>query len=153
MNQDVAESTFISDSDIAIIAISCRFPGANNTRQFWQNLRDGVESISWFEDDEVLAEGIDAKILENPNYVKAGAILEDIDKFDAFFFDINSREAAIIDPQHRIFLECASEAIEKAGYNPYNDNSNAISEASTAAIALYAGVGMNSYFLNSVTVE
>ena len=103
MNQDMAEPNFISDSDLAIIAMSCRVPGANSLEQFWDNLQNGVESVSWFEDEELLAEGIDAKLLENPNYVKAGAVLEDIDKFDAFFFDINGREAEIIDPQHRIF--------------------------------------------------
>ena len=137
-----AEANNISNLDIAIIAMSCRFPGADNPEQFWANLRDGVESVSWFDDEEVLAAGVDSELLKHPNYIKAGAVLEEIDKFDAFLFDINGREAETIDPQHRVFLECASEAIERAGYNPYNDDDN--------AVALYAGVGMNTYFLNNL---
>ncbi|VEP16804.1 conserved hypothetical protein [Hyella patelloides LEGE 07179] len=143
--RELTESKSLRNLDIAIIGMSCRFPGADTPEQFWQNLRDGVESISFFEDEELLAEEIESNLLENPNYIKAGGFLKDIDKFDAFFFDINSREAEITDPQHRIFLECASEALEKAGYNTFQEDHN--------KIALYAGVGMNTYYVNNVVPQ
>ena len=77
--QDPAES-------IAIVGMACRFPGAKNIDQFWQNLRNGVESISFFSDEEVEQAGVDPAVLKNPNYVKAGGILEDIENFDAPLF-------------------------------------------------------------------
>lgn len=93
--------------EIAIIGMAGRFPGAKNIEEFWQNLRNGVESITTFTNEELLAGGIDPDLLNDPNYVKAGAVLEDIELFDAEFFGFNPREAEIIDPQHRLFLECA----------------------------------------------
>ena len=87
----------IRKSDIAIIGMSCRFPGAENIDAFWRNLRDGVESISFFTDSEIQQD--DPELLGNPNYVKAGAVLPNIDQFDASFFGYSPREAAIMDPQ------------------------------------------------------
>ncbi len=127
---------------IAIIGMAGRFPGARNVEQFWQNLRDGVESISFFTDEELAEAGVDLAFLNAPNYVKAGAVLEDIDLFDASFFGFNPREAELTDPQHRFFLECAWEALESAGYD---------SERYDGAIGVYAGVGMNNYLLNLYT--
>jgi acyl transferase domain-containing protein len=106
----------ISNS-VAIIGMAGRFPGAKNLDEFWLNLCNGVESTTFFSNEELLASGIDPSLLNDPNYIKAGAILEDIDRFDAAYFGYNPREAAIIDPQHRLFLECAWEALEAAGYN------------------------------------
>ena len=111
------ESGAITDSDIAIIGMSCRVPGAATPEAFWNNLRDGIESVSFFEDEELLASGLNPALINQPDYVKAGAVLSDIEAFDAFFFDINGREAEMLDPQHRIFLECAWEALERAGYD------------------------------------
>jgi len=138
-NRDRTNST-----DIAIIGMSGRFPGAADIEAFWQNLRNGVESITFFSDEELHASGIDTAILNQPNYVKASGVLSDIEKFDALFFDINPKEAEITDPQHRLFLECAWEAIENAGY-----------EASTSefSIGVYAGVGMNTYLLNNLSTN
>ena len=127
---------------IAIIGMAGRFPGARNVEQFWHNLRDGVESISFFTDEELAEAGIEPALLKAPNYVKAGAVLEDVELFDASFFGFNPREAAITDPQHRVFLECAWEALENAGYD---------SERYDGAIGVYAGVGMSSYLLNLYT--
>src|SRR6185436_21104132 len=118
--------------------MSGRFPGARNLDAFWHNLRDGVESISVLSDEQLNAAGIDAATLRDPNYVKAAPILEDIEFFDAAFFGINPREAEILDPQHRVFLECAWEALEHAGYDPLSY---------PAAIGLYAGVATNIYWL------
>jgi non-ribosomal peptide synthase protein (TIGR01720 family) len=136
-------STLESSLDgIAIIGMTGRFPGARNIDQFWHNLRDGVESISVFTEAELAEAGIESALLNAPNYVKAGAVLEDVDLFDASFFGFNPREAALTDPQHRLFLECAWEALESAGYD---------SDRYDGAIGVYAGVGMNSYLLNLYT--
>src|SRR5215210_3014242 len=93
--------------EVAIIGMAGRFPGARNIDEFWRNLRDGVEGISFFSDQELLASGVDPAMLDDPLYVKARGVLEDIELFDAAFFDMNPREAEITDPQHRFFLECA----------------------------------------------
>ena len=131
----------VTSQDVAIIGMACRFPGAENISQFWQNLCDGVESISFFSKEEVLAEGIHKQRLENPNYVKAAPILEKIEEFDANFFGYSAREAMIIDPQQRLFLECAWEALEDAGYDAHTYK---------GAIGMYAGAGMNTYFMHNV---
>src|SRR5262245_31147990 len=98
--------------------MSLRFPGARNVAEFWQNLRDGVESVSFFSEQELLAAGVPAETLHQPNYVRASATLGDVESFDASFFGFYPREAELLDPQHRLFLECAWEALEDAGYNP-----------------------------------
>lgn len=128
----------ISETDIAIIGMSCRLPGAADVASFWRNLCDGVESISFFQDDEL--EIRDPALLSNPNFVRAGAVLPDIDKFDAAFFGYSPREAALMDPQQRIFLECAWEAFESAGYSADNHR---------ARVGLYAGSGLNTYMINN----
>jgi acyl transferase domain-containing protein/acyl carrier protein len=121
---------------IAIIGMAGRFPGAKNIEAFWQNLRDGVESISVFTDEELSAAGINSKVLQESNYVKSGAVLENIDLFDAAFFGFNPREAETTNPQHRLFLECAWEALENAGYD---------SKRCESRIGLYAGASINNY--------
>jgi acyl transferase domain-containing protein/acyl carrier protein len=122
---------------IAIVGMSGRFPGAKNLEEFWQNLENGVESVSFFKDDELMQAGIEPNLLNHPNYVKAGAVLEDIDLFDADFFDFNPKEAQITDPQHRLFLECAWEALENAGYNP---------QKYPGKTGVYAGASLNNYY-------
>jgi Beta-ketoacyl synthase, N-terminal domain len=103
---------------IAIIGMACRFPGAENPTTFWSNLCNGVESVSFFSDEELLASGLESSLLQNPDYVKASPILRDVDKFDASFFGYSPKEASLIDPQHRLFLEVAWEAFEDAGIIP-----------------------------------
>ncbi|MBD2183505.1 FkbM family methyltransferase [Planktothrix sp. FACHB-1355] len=126
---------------IAIVGMAGRFPGAKNVDEFWQNIRDGVESIEFFNDEELLDSGIEPEELQKPNYIKAGATLGDIDLFDAAFFGFSPREAEMTDPQHRLFLECAWEALENAGYN---------SETYPGRIGAFAGVGWNSYLFNNL---
>jgi acyl transferase domain-containing protein/acyl carrier protein len=121
---------------IAIIGISGRFSGAKNISCFWQNLCDGVEAISQFSDEELIAAGVDTSLLNNPHYIKAGSVLEDIDLFDAAFFGFNPKEAEMTDPQHRLFLESAWEALENAGYDPQKCESR---------IGVYAGASLNNY--------
>src|ERR1044072_7789096 len=102
-------------SEVAVIGFAGRFPQAKNTDEFWRNLRDGVESISFFSREELLAAGLEPEEVDAPEYVPAKAILEDVELFDAAFFDYSPREAEMLDPQHRIALECAVEAFEHAG--------------------------------------
>ncbi len=133
-----------SGLDIAIIGMAGRFPGAANLDQFWRNLKAGVESISFFSDEELLAAGVDPAILNAPNYVKAGGMLEGIDLFDASFFGFTPREAEIMDPQQRLFLECAWESLESAGYD---------AEQYPGSIGVYAGAGMNGYLMESLNAN
>jgi len=121
---------------IAIIGISGRFPGANNIEEFWQNLQGGVESISQITDEELLSTGVPANFLNDSNYVKASGILENIDLFDAGFFDFNPKQAETTNPQHRFFLECAWEALENAGYDSHKCESR---------IGIYGGASLNDY--------
>lgn len=124
---------------IAIIGMSGRFPGAANLDAFWQNLSDGVESVSFFSDEELRASGVGPGLLQHPNYVKARAILEGVDLFDAPFFGFNPRETEMTDPQHRLFLECAWEALEDAGYS---------SNGLEVPVAVYAGTSWSSYLMD-----
>ncbi len=126
---------------LAIVGVAGRFPGAKSLDEFWQNLRDGVESVTFFSDEELQAAGISAEALNSPRYVKAGAILEDIDLFDAEFFGLIPKEAELTDPQHRLFLEVAWEALEHAGYDPQRYD---------GLIGVYAGAGVNAYALSTM---
>lgn len=125
-------------NDIAIVGMSCRFPDANDVSVFWRNLEQGVESISFFSEAELLAAGVDPALLADPAYVRAGAVIDDIDCFDAAFFGYSPREASLIEPQQRIFLECAWEALERAGYTPASHG---------RAIGVFAGSAMNGYLI------
>src|SRR5262245_303175 len=102
-------------SAVAVIGMACRLPGAPNVEAFWENLCGGVESIRQLSEEELLAAGLDPEELGNPRHVRAAALVEGPDQFDASFFGINGREAEVMDPQHRLFLECAWEALEDAG--------------------------------------
>ncbi|HEV2705717.1 MAG TPA: amino acid adenylation domain-containing protein [Pyrinomonadaceae bacterium] len=126
-------------SDIAIVGMAGRFPGARSIEQFWENLRAGVESVSFLSDEELIAAGVDPALLAHPNYVKAGVILEDVEQFDASFFGYSPREAEVMDPQHRLFLECAWEALEQAGHDPEQDG---------GSVGVFAGAGASSYSYN-----
>jgi len=125
-------------SRIAIVGMAGRFPGARNLSEFWRNLRDGVESVRRLSDADLLAAGVTPEELADPDYVKAAAVLEDIALFDASFFGFSPRDASIMDPQHRHFLECAWEALEDAGHPP---------QGFEGSIGVYAGSGLNSYLM------
>lgn len=116
--------------EVAVIGMSGRFPGAKNISEFWNNLKNGVESISLFTDQQLIEADVDPDMLKNPNYVRARGVLQDIEYFDASFFSYIPAEAGIMDPQMRFFHECAWEALEDAGYAP--DSYNGL-------IGLYAG--------------
>lgn len=121
---------------IAIIGMAGHFPGAISIQSFWQNLQDGVESLSLLTDKELIAAGVPSALVNDTNYVKVGGVLENIDLFDAAFFDLNPKEAEVTDPQHRLFLECAWSALENAGYD---------STKCESRIAVYAGASLNNY--------
>ncbi len=139
MNQS---SAFTPLNGVAIIGLSGRFPGAKNVDEFWQNLQNGVESITFFTNEELKDSGVNPALINHPNYVKAAPILEDVEQFDAAFFDCSATEAQYMDPEHRLFLECAWESLENAGYSP---------EAYDGSIGVYAGggSGSSSYLLST----
>ncbi len=127
----------MSETDIAIVGLSVRVPGAKNKTEFWENLVRGVESVRRYTTSELLEAGERSDLLQRPNYVPAGAPLGDMPMFDGEFFGFSPKESAILDPQHRHFMECAWEALEDAGHPP---------EAFAGPIGVYAGCGMGSYF-------
>jgi acyl transferase domain-containing protein/thioesterase domain-containing protein/acyl carrier protein len=124
------------ETDIAVVGMAGRFAGARNIAEYWHNLRNGIESISTFSEEELLAAGVDPAHLADPNYVRSGAVMPDMEQFDAGFFGLNNREASIMDPQHRHFLECAWEALENAGHMP---------ETFQGSIGVFGGSGHNAY--------
>ena len=128
-------------SAIAIIGMAGRFPGARNIRQFWKNLHDGIESVRSLSDEELLAAGVTRETLARLDYVKRASVLDDVALFDASFFGLSPRDAAIMDPQHRHFLECAWEALEDAGLPP---------ERFSGSIGVFAGSGMNTYLIHNL---
>ena len=103
---------------VAIVGMAGRFPGARNLDEFWHNISTGLESLNTLTEAEMDAAGIPSDVRSNHNFVPKYTTLEDADLFDASFFGMSPREAQILDPQQRIFLECAWEALENAGYSP-----------------------------------
>jgi acyl transferase domain-containing protein len=139
MGHDDEASREWNGSEVAIIGMAGRFPGAPTIERFWENLKNGVESIRFFSDEELLAAGTPPDRLALPAFVKAGPVLEDIERFDAALFGIPPHEAQILDPQQRLFLECAWEALERAGYN---------GDAQEGPVGVYGGLEMNNYLFN-----
>ncbi|HEY9421805.1 MAG TPA: beta-ketoacyl synthase N-terminal-like domain-containing protein, partial [Thermoanaerobaculia bacterium] len=127
------------EREIAVVGMSGRFPGAADVEGFWRNLLDGVESISRFSEEELAASGVDPEVCRSPNYINAKGIPDGIGWFDAGFFGYTPREAEIIDPQQRMFLEVAWEALENAGCDP---------ERYPGLIGVFAGAGLNTYLVN-----
>ena len=113
-----AEAHEAESNAIAIVGMACRLPGAPQVEAFWANLRDGVESIEALTEQDLRGQGVDDRLLSNPQYVRAASTIDGIDLFDAAFFGYSPREAELIDPQHRLFLECAWEAARARGLRP-----------------------------------
>ncbi|HEX3129735.1 MAG TPA: SDR family NAD(P)-dependent oxidoreductase, partial [Thermoanaerobaculia bacterium] len=124
---------------VAIVGMAGRFPGAADVDQLWQNLLDGKETVTFFSDEELLAAGVDPELIRDPGYVKAGSVLEGIDLFDADLFGYSPREAELMDPQQRLFLQCAWEALENAGYDP---------DRYSGSIGVFGGANISTYLLN-----
>jgi len=127
--------------EIAVVGLAGRFAGAGDIDAFWRNLREGVESISFFTRDELLATGADPALLDHPDFVRAGGELRGADEFDAGLFNLTPRDAEILNPQHRVLLECAWEALEHAGYDPARVE---------RPVGVFAGSSNNDYVTNLV---
>jgi len=127
-----------SDLDIAIVGMACRFPGARDVREFWANLQNGVESIRFLTEDELVARGVDRAVIRDPRFVAAEPAFDDIDCFDADFFGYSPHEASLLDPQHRLFLECAWHALEDAGHSPARPDE---------VVGVFAGSSLSGYLL------
>ena len=121
---------------IAIIGMSGRFPGADNIETFWENIRNGEESINFYSEEELRQAGINESLLLDPDFVKAAATIKDAEMFDASFFGFTPRESKLMDPQHRVFLESAWHALENAGID---------SQRCDAAIGVFAGTNLANY--------
>ncbi|WP_068084552.1 hybrid non-ribosomal peptide synthetase/type I polyketide synthase [Novosphingobium rosa] len=141
VDEDLSDQNEAAGSDaIAIVGMSGRFPGARSIAEFWENQRRGTISISHFSQDE-LEDSFDAATREDPAFVRARAVLEDVGLFDAPFFGMHPREAALTDPQHRIFLEIAQEALDQAGIDP---------RRYPGLIGVFAGASMPTYLMRHV---
>jgi len=125
-----------SGTAIAVVGMALRVPGARNVRDYWTNVRNGVESVRTLNDEELERAGVPRSLRDDPAYVKRAAVLEGMDRFDAGFFGFSPRDAAILDPQHRHFLETAWEAMEDAGHPPGEF---------MGPVGVYAGSGTNAY--------
>jgi phthiocerol/phenolphthiocerol synthesis type-I polyketide synthase E len=108
----------IPDNAIAVVGMAGKFPGANDLSAFWNNLQRGKESIVTLSEQELRDEGVSDKTLANPSYVRRAPLLDAIDEFDADFFGFAPLAAQVLDPQHRLFLQCAWHALEDAGCDP-----------------------------------
>jgi amino acid adenylation domain-containing protein/non-ribosomal peptide synthase protein (TIGR01720 family) len=133
MNKSKKESN-LTGLEIAVIGMAGRFPGANNIYDFWNNLKNGIESVYFFSSEELLEAGIDENLIDHPRYVKAKQVIEGKEYFDSSFFDYLPEEAGLMDPQTRIFHECVWEALEDAGYN---------ADDYAGLMGLYAGTSSN----------
>ena len=139
--QDTAESR---PEAVAIVGIGARLPGVSGLEEFWRNLVNGVGSIRMFRPDELEHCSAKGDPTNADRYVRARSVLENADQFDAAFFGLYPRQAELMDPQHRVFLECAWEALESAGYNP---------ETYPGLIGLYAGLSLNTYLLYNLSSQ
>ncbi|HEX7843726.1 MAG TPA: beta-ketoacyl synthase N-terminal-like domain-containing protein, partial [Kofleriaceae bacterium] len=126
----------VHTGDVAIVGMAGRFPRARNIAELWQNLVEGVSGTSSLTDDEMIRAGVDPELLRSPGYVKAAPVLDDVEMFAAPFFGYTPREAEVMDPQQRIFLELSWEALEDAGYAPGTFD---------GAVGVFGGVTFNTY--------
>ena len=122
--------------DIAVIGLAGRFPQASDLKSFWEMLKNGKEAVVGFSDEDMLTAGVSPDLIKHPDYVRSGTFMDEIENFDAGFFNISIRDAEITDPQQRLFLECSWQALEHAGYPP---------ETTKDRIGLYAGISDNTY--------
>ena len=136
MNDSPEDFEEFEDNDIAIVGMAGRFPGATTIQQYWENLKGAKESITELDDATLRRQGISQRIIDDPNYVKSGMFLEDFDQFDHAFFNFSPKDASILDPQHRHFLEVSWEALEDAGYDP---------DRFDGSIGVFGGSGHNAY--------
>jgi acyl transferase domain-containing protein len=133
---DPYDGNMAEDSVIAIVGMSCRFANVRTLEEYWTLLSEGREAGEEYSEDQLLAAGVSPALLRNPNYVRSGKPLSDMECFDAGLFGLSPRDASIMDPQHRHFLECSWEALENAGHTP---------KGFRGVIGVFAGSGHNAY--------
>ncbi|MFC5290091.1 amino acid adenylation domain-containing protein [Actinokineospora guangxiensis] len=126
---------------VAVVGLATRVPGAADTAAFWDNLRSGVESVTALDDEALLARGADPSWLSDPRFVRTVVELADVDRFDAGFFGMSPGDAAILDPQHRLFLECCWRALEDAACVPGDGD---------ASIGVYASASLSGYLIGNL---
>ncbi len=134
IREDTEGEETAQENAVAIVGMACRYPGAEDVEAFWRLLRDGVEAISFFKDEEL--EGLSEETRNHPNFVKAMGVVEDIDQFDANLFGLTPKEALLTNPAQRLFLQCAWDCLENAGYNP---------DTHGEALGVFAGMDDNDY--------
>jgi amino acid adenylation domain-containing protein/non-ribosomal peptide synthase protein (TIGR01720 family) len=130
-----------TSGDIAVIGMAIRFPDANNVKQYWQNLCTGVESLQQFDDEQLLAAGIDPQLLSMDNYVKSGILLNGLDQFDGDYFGFTPKDVELMDPQQRLLFECADDALLDAGYGQRDKHNG---------IGVFVGVGDSRYLFDNL---
>ncbi|SDH31346.1 Acyl transferase domain-containing protein [Lentzea fradiae] len=130
------------EDSVAVVGMAGRFPGAADTGELWRNLTEGRETITFFDHAELLAGGVPPEVAADPRYVPARGVLRDVELFDAAFFGYSARDAQIIDPQQRLFLECAWEAVEHAGHDTTRFDGQ---------VGVYAGSSLSGYLLHLLT--
>ncbi|XXY45533.1 amino acid adenylation domain-containing protein [Sorangium sp. So ce269] len=138
-----ARAAAVAGERIAVVGMAGRFPRSRDLGEFWQNLRDGVDCIEVFSEEELLAAGVPRRLLRDPRYVRARGVLDDVGSFDAGFFGFSPREAALMDPQQRIFLEVAWGALEDAGYG---------SSQLPFPVGVFASASQSVYYLVNLAV-
>nr|CAF05651.1 TubF protein [Archangium disciforme] len=126
---------------VAVVAMAGRFPQAPTLEDYWRIIHEGVDAFTQLTDEQLLASGVGPSLLRQPGYVRRAALLDRMDQFDAAFFGFSPREAEVLDPQHRLFLECAHEALERAGHG---------SERARGRVGVFASASLNSYYLHSL---
>ena len=136
INQNKIVENYSELSDIAIIGYACRFPKSENFEQYWDNIKKGIDCISKLSREELEENGVDVQRLKRSDYVPFNGVIKNIYDFDSDFFDISPAEAALLDPQHRVFLELCWEALEIAGCIPAKFDGQ---------IGVFAGNGLNQY--------
>lgn len=135
------DPTTLPDNAIAVVGMAGRFPGANSLTEFWDNLAQGRESIVTLSEQELSAAGVGEKALSNPSYVRRAPLLDGIDEFDAGFFGLAPQYARTMDPQHRLFLQCAWHALEDAGCDPAEFD---------GSIGVYGTTSSSAYLLHNL---
>lgn len=141
MNQNTRSMPEASGEAVAIIGMAGRFPGAATTDELWQGLLDGVESVRRFSDEEMADAGVSPEGIASPGRVPRGADLADADLFDADFFGVTQRDARLMDPQHRVFLTCAWQALEDAGLASHHAG---------GPVGVFASTSMSTYLIANV---
>jgi acyl transferase domain-containing protein len=133
---DHSENVDSNLGGVAIIGMVGRFPGASDLETYWRNIRQGIETVTHFQDERLVKAGVPQGLLSHPAYVKARGVVDDIDMFDPSFFGYSARDAVVMDPQQRLFLQCCWEGLETAGYDP---------RAYQGLIGVYGGATASSY--------